>query len=223
MVLDRPALPLAVGRPVAVRSGTDHAEWPADAGFVTAAPDLFSGRTVARCPRRTVRDYASWEGETFAQVETVRSWLAAREDCTGRVGVIGVCLGGGLALSLAPGHGLVVSGANYGQLPKDAERYLVGACPVLGSYGVRDRSLPHAADRLRRALEVAGVDNDVKEYPDAGHGFPNDHRSGEVPVMFRCWAWWCATASTGRARLMPGAGSSSSSTDTWTHRARHDG
>jgi len=54
---------------------------------------------------------------------------------------------------------------------------LRGACPIVGSFGGRDH-LPRArgaAARLEQALTAAGVDHDVKEYPDAGHAFLNDH------------------------------------------------
>ena len=49
------------------------------------------------------------------------------------------------------------------------------ACPVVGSYGGRDRALSGHAARLEAALGPNGVDHDVKEYPGANHSFLNRH------------------------------------------------
>jgi carboxymethylenebutenolidase len=58
---------------------------------------------------------------------------------------------------------------------------LAGACPIVGSFGGKDRTLRGAAGRLEGALTRLGVDHDVAEYADAGHSFLNDHHS----VLFR--------------------------------------
>ena len=78
---------------------------------------------------------------------------------------------------LAADRGFTVSSVNYGTAPKDAytASFLRRACPIVGSYGGKDRSLRGAADRLERALTAVGVEHDVKEYPEAGHSFLNDH------------------------------------------------
>ena len=97
-------------------------------------------------------------------------------------------MGGGFALSLAPGHGFVAASANYGMIPKDAEQYFVGACPIIASYGGRDLSLRGAGPKLEAALTAAGVEHEVDVYPQAGHGFLNDHGPGEVPFLFQLMA-----------------------------------
>ena len=84
-------------------------------------------------------------------------------------------MGGGFALVLASGHGFDASSVNYGQVPDDAEQLLAGACPIVGSYGARDRMFRGAARKLEAALVANGVEHDIEEYPDAGHSFLNQH------------------------------------------------
>jgi carboxymethylenebutenolidase len=87
-------------------------------------------------------------------------------------------------LLLAPSHGFAASSVNYGTVPKDADQVLRGACPIIGSFGAKDRSLRGAAKRLEHALSVLGVAHTVKEYPDAGHSFLNNHDRADVPTLF---------------------------------------
>ncbi|BDZ47142.1 dienelactone hydrolase family protein [Naasia aerilata] len=156
----------------------------AAAGFLVLMPDLFVEGGPRKCLRSTFRDILRGEGRSFDDVETARRFLVAREDCTGRIGVLGFCMGGGFALMAAKGKGFGAVSANYGVLPRDIDATLAGACPIVASYGRRDLTLRGSAKKLEAALTRLDVPHDVVEYPTAGHSFLDD-TDEDTPAFLR--------------------------------------
>ncbi|MFI6096387.1 dienelactone hydrolase family protein [Lentzea sp. NPDC051213] len=154
-----------------------HADRLADLGYLTLAVDLYSEGGARRCLVSTMRAMLKGSGRAFTDIDVARRYLAESDQCTGKVGSIGFCMGGGFAL-LSARAGYDAAAVNYGQLPKDLDEALAGACPIVGSFGRRDLTLRGAAAKLETALTKAGIPHDVKEYPAASHAFLNDADPG---------------------------------------------
>src|SRR6202046_4874180 len=132
-----------------------HADRLAGLGYLTLAVDLFRAGSAARCLVTTMTALIRGRGRAFGDISAAHDYLAGSRDCTGKIGVIGFCLGGGFAL-LTAGDGYDAAAVNYGQLPRHLDETLAAACPIVASYGGRGPSLRGAASRLDAALENAG-------------------------------------------------------------------
>jgi carboxymethylenebutenolidase len=150
-------------------------------GYLAMAPALYQRGQKLRCVVRTMKSLQQGSGPAVDDLVAARDHLAADPRCTGRVGVVGFCMGGGFCLTLAPRGIFDAAAPNYGNWPKDVDA-LSRSCPIVASYGAKDWMLRGAAAKLETILTDANVSHDVKEYPDVGHSFMNDF---PIPSAFQ--------------------------------------
>lgn len=144
-----------------------------EAGYVAMCPNLYSHGSRMVCLTRVIVDML--RGSVAREIEDIlaaRDALSARSEVDAeRIAVAGFCQGGGFALIAGARPGFRAAAVNYGEVPSDRSR-LDGVCPVIASYGAKDRVLgSKAAERLERHLAALGVPHDVKTYNRAGHSF----------------------------------------------------
>jgi len=157
----------------------DVAERFAREGFVALAPDLYHGQ-VADEPDEARKLAMALDAQRAVQeiAAAARHLKKLDQVVPQKVGVVGWCMGGGLALSTAAHHADLIGAAVafYGR-PLTASDTARLEAPVLGLYAEHDHGIPVEAVRAFEAeLKRRNVPHEVRVYPDTSHAFFNDTR-----------------------------------------------
>jgi carboxymethylenebutenolidase len=103
------------------------------------------------------------------------TWLKSHPDCTGKLGAVGFCFGGGVVnlLAVRMGPDLAAAVPFYGSQPSATDVAKIRA-PVLAHYGELDARITSGWPAFDAALTAAHVVHEGYVYSGANHGFHND-------------------------------------------------
>ena len=159
-------------------------------GFSALAPDMYHGKTA---------DEPDEAGKLFmalniAQAEKDLRGAAkslAQHSSTAKLGAVGFCMGGQLALFAATVNPNVGATVNfYGIHPNVKPDYSKLSGPVLGLFAEKDGFVtPQAAKDTDAAIKKAGKSSEFHIYPGVDHAFFNDERSDVYNTAAADDAW----------------------------------
>jgi carboxymethylenebutenolidase len=162
-------------------------------GFVALAPDLYRGTKVSE-PDEAGKEMMALQLDRAGKDMSGAVDEVKRRSSADKVGVVGFCMGGGLALVLATQRPDVVDAcvSFYGLIPwAEAQpdfSKLSGA--VLVHVAAKDEYFsPTAAAALEQQLGALGKDAEFHVYEGADHAFFNDTRPEVHDVAASALAW----------------------------------
>jgi carboxymethylenebutenolidase len=166
-------------------------------GFVALAPDLYNGRVVAEPDEAAKAMMALQLPEASKQMTGAVKELVKRSGRDG-VGVVGFCMGGGLAYLLGADQPELVKALVpfYGVIPwPNAEPdYARIQAPIQGHYAEHDDpSSPEVVRQLEERLRSMGKSVEFFIYPGTEHAFFNDDRPEVYHAQSAMQAWDRAT------------------------------
>jgi carboxymethylenebutenolidase len=146
------------------------------ANFVAFAPDALA--PVGGYPgdeQKAVQMFGQLDGAKRTEdFVAATNWLKARPECTGRVGAVGFCFGGGVANMLATRvPDLAAAVPFYGAAAPAADVPKINAA-LLIHYAGDDARINAGWPAFEAALKAGGKNYQMFMYEGAGHGFNND-------------------------------------------------
>jgi carboxymethylenebutenolidase len=167
-------------------------------GYVALAPDLYHGASTVDAEEAShLMEGLDWPRAVQEIAGAVR-YLRDSEGCD-RVGLVGFCMGGALAVLAAATPGVDAFVSFYGFPPAAAGDVDAITAPGLIVFGEHEEyfAVPEAEAFVARQ-RAAGREADLVVYPGAGHAFFNNDRPEVFKLEAANDAWRRTLAHLGR-------------------------
>ena len=145
-------------------------------GYIVIAPDGLSYVGGAPEDQEAARDkFREADTDTItADVIKGVAYLKTRDDCTGKMGSVGFCYGGGVSLQCAAAEIPTDASASYYGRALSAEQTARVSIPLMMHYAGNDERVNAMIPEFRIALDANKIAYSMNMYPGTGHGFHND-------------------------------------------------
>jgi carboxymethylenebutenolidase len=177
----------------------------AGAGFVALAPDLYHGIQTTEPDEAGKLMMGLAMDQAAKDIAGAAAHLVDRAEVSGKVGCVGYCMGGSLALWSATLSGHIVATAGY-YPPVPWERMdprwsnYAGKAAMIHCSEEDGTSAASGIQQAKTAIEEAGGECTVYDYPGTHHAFFNDGRP-EVYDAGASMSSWARTLELFRQRL----------------------
>ena len=169
----------------------DVARRTALAGYLALAPDGLTFAGGAPVDQEAARDLFGQSDRARITDDVVAGvpYLSGRPDCSGRVGTVGFCYGGGVSLLCAARESAVAASVCFYGSPLGAEDVARVKAPLMMHYAGKDERINQSIPAFRKLLDDSAIAYSLNMYPGTNHGFHNDSSEARYDADAAGLAW----------------------------------
>ena len=159
-------------------------------GFLTLAPDLYHGKIPPNVEEAGKLMTALDKPKAVAEIGEAVAFLESHERSSGKVAVIGFCMGGALAFAAAATLPRLAATVPFYGLPSMKLDWSHVTAPVLAHFAKHDDwATASGAEEIKRAIDAAGKTTMVLHVYDAHHAFMRDSDAKVYEPKSATLAW----------------------------------
>lgn len=169
----------------------DVARRAALAGYIAVAPDGLSVAGGAPTDQEKARDLFTATDRATIDNDIIAGipYIASRNDGNGKIGAVGFCYGGGMALRCAAERAEVNAAVCFYGSALNAEQIAKVKAPLMMHYAGKDERINAGIHDFRTALDAQAIAYSLHMYPGTQHGFHNDSSTARYDVAAAKLAW----------------------------------